>query len=85
MPGSRRRRAAGDRPVFAGYFHGSQEPPGGLINLAIALREGTLAAVLPRETLLLDPEAPAEPDGAEVAAEPDAEVAEAPGEDDATA
>ena len=50
----------GSSAVFAGYFHGTQEPTGGLINLALALREGTLAAALPRETLLLDPEAPAE-------------------------
>ena len=47
----------GSSAVFAGYFHGTQEPTGGLINLALALREGTLAAALPRETLLLDPEA----------------------------
>ncbi len=50
----------GSSAVFAGYFQGSQEPPGGLINLAIALREGSLAAALPRETLLLDPDASAE-------------------------
>ena len=50
----------GSSAVFAGYFHGTQEPTGGLINLALALREGTLAAALPRETLLLDPEAPPE-------------------------
>jgi hypothetical protein len=50
----------GSSAVFAGYFHGTQEPTGGLINLALALREGTLGAALPRETLLLDLEAPAE-------------------------
>ncbi|MDP3891972.1 MAG: hypothetical protein Q8Q44_12125, partial [Nocardioides sp.] len=50
----------GSSAVFAGYFHGTQEPTGGLINLALALREGTLATALPREMLLLDPEAPAE-------------------------
>jgi hypothetical protein len=50
----------GSSAVFAGYFHGTQEPTGGLINLALALREGTLADPLPRETLLLDPEAPPE-------------------------
>src|SRR3546814_832551 len=50
----------GSSAVFAGYFHGTQEPTGGLINLALALREGTLAAALPRETLVLDPEVPAE-------------------------
>ena len=49
----------GSSSVFAGYFHGTQEPTGGLITLALALREGTLAAALPRETLLLNPEAPA--------------------------
>ncbi|MDN4175259.1 hypothetical protein QWY28_20000 [Nocardioides sp. SOB77] len=50
----------GSSSVFAGYFHGTHEPTGGLINLALSLREGTLAEALPRETLLLDPEAPAE-------------------------
>ena len=50
----------GSSSVFAGYFHGTQQPTGGLINLALSLREGTLADALPRETLLLDPEAPAE-------------------------
>ncbi|MQW77343.1 hypothetical protein GHK92_15825 [Nocardioides sp. dk4132] len=50
----------GSSAVFAGYFRGTQEPTGGLINLALALREGALAAALPRETLLLDPEGPAE-------------------------
>ena len=50
----------GSSSVFAGYFQGAQEPTGGLINLALSLREGTLADALPRETLLLDPEAPAE-------------------------
>ncbi|PUA79471.1 hypothetical protein [Nocardioides currus] len=50
----------GASAVFAGYFHGTQEPTGGLINLALALREGALHTALPRETLLLDPEAPAE-------------------------
>ena len=50
----------GSSAVFAGYFHGTQEPTGGLINLALALRDGTLGAALPRETLLLDAEAPAE-------------------------
>ncbi|HET7734339.1 MAG TPA: hypothetical protein VFK52_00070 [Nocardioidaceae bacterium] len=50
----------GSSSVFAGYFHGTQEPTGGLINLALALRGGALADALPRETLLLDPEAPAE-------------------------
>jgi hypothetical protein len=50
----------GSSSVFAGYFHGTQEPTGGLINLALSLRDGTLAEALPRETLLLDPEAPAE-------------------------
>ena len=44
----------GSSAVFAGYFHGTQEPTGGLINLALSLREGTLADALPRETLLLD-------------------------------
>jgi len=50
----------GSSAVFAGYFSGTQQPTGGLINLALSLREGTLAEALPRETLLLDPEAPAE-------------------------
>ncbi|MDN4172227.1 hypothetical protein QWY28_04670 [Nocardioides sp. SOB77] len=50
----------GSSSVFAGFFHGTQEPTGGLINLALSLRDGTLADALPRETLLLDPEAPAE-------------------------
>ena len=50
----------GSSSVFAGYFQGAQEPTGGLINLALSLREGTLADALPRETLLLDPGAPAE-------------------------
>src|SRR3546814_9583510 len=50
----------GSSSVFAGYFHGTQEPTGGLINLALSLRDGGLADALPRETLLLDPEAPAE-------------------------
>jgi len=50
----------GSSAVFAGYFQGTQEPNGGLINLALALREGTLGTALPRETLLLDPEASAE-------------------------
>ncbi|MBU1803081.1 MAG: hypothetical protein KKA97_12795, partial [Actinobacteria bacterium] len=50
----------GSSSVFAGYFQGAQEPTGGLINLALSLREGTLADALPRETLLLDPDAPAE-------------------------
>ena len=50
----------GSSAVFAGYFRGTQEPTGGLINLALALREGFLADALPRETLLLDPDAPAE-------------------------
>ncbi len=30
----------GSSSVFAGYFHGTQEPTGGLINLALSLREG---------------------------------------------
>src|SRR5680860_1265382 len=46
--------------VFAGYFRGAQEPTGGLINLALAQRDGTLVEALPRETLILDPDAPAE-------------------------
>jgi len=46
--------------VFAGYFRGAQEPTGGLINLALAQRDGTLDEALPRETLILDPDAPAE-------------------------
>ncbi len=50
----------GASAVFAGYFRGAQEPTGGLINLALALRDGTLAEALPRETLILDPSAPAE-------------------------
>jgi hypothetical protein len=50
----------GASAVFAGYFHGKQEPTGGLINLALALHDGTLSTGLPRELLLLDPEAPAE-------------------------
>jgi len=40
----------GSSAVFAGYFRGTQEPTGGLINLALALREGALAAALPRRT-----------------------------------
>lgn len=50
----------GSSSVFAGYFHGTRQPSGGLINLALSLREGDLADALPRETLLLDAEAPAE-------------------------
>ncbi|WP_460796752.1 hypothetical protein [Nocardioides pacificus] len=50
----------GSSAVLAGYFHGTQEPTGGLINLALALREGALSAALPRETLLLAPDSPAE-------------------------
>src|SRR3990170_3339110 len=45
----------GSSAVFAGYFHGTQEPTGGLINLALALREGTLAAALPRGVPLWEP------------------------------
>jgi hypothetical protein len=50
----------GASAVFAGFFRGAQEPTGGLINLALAQRDGTLAETLPRETLILDPSAPAE-------------------------
>ena len=50
----------GSSAVFAGYFRGTQEPTGGLINLALAQRDGTLTEALPRETLILDPSAPAE-------------------------
>lgn len=50
----------GASAVFAGFFRGSQEPTGGLINLALAQREGTLVEALPRETLILDPSEPAE-------------------------
>jgi len=50
----------GASAVFAGYFRGTQEPTGGLINLALAQRDGTLAQALPCETLLLDRDAPAE-------------------------
>ncbi|WP_067429088.1 hypothetical protein [Nocardioides jensenii] len=46
--------------VFAGYFRGAQEPTGGLINLALAHRDGALAEALPRETLILDAAAPPE-------------------------
>ena len=51
---------AGASSVFAGYFRGSHEPTGGLINLALAERDGTLAEAFPRETLVLDPSVPAE-------------------------
>lgn len=44
----------GASAVFAGYFRGGHEPTGGLINLAVAQREGRLAAALPREVLILD-------------------------------
>lgn len=44
----------GASAVFAGYLLGRHEPTGGLINLAVAQREGRLAAALPRETLILD-------------------------------
>lgn len=44
----------GASAVFAGFFRGGVEPTGGLINLAVAHREGTLARSLPRETLVLD-------------------------------
>jgi hypothetical protein len=50
----------GASAVFAGYFRGTQEPTGGLINLALAQRDGTLTEALPRETLILDRDAPAE-------------------------
>lgn len=50
----------GASAVFAGYFRGSQEPTGGLINLALAQRDGNLSQTLPRETLILDPTAAAE-------------------------
>lgn len=50
----------GASAVFAGYFRGTQEPTGGLINLALAQRDGTLTDALPRETLLLDPTGPVE-------------------------
>ncbi len=50
----------GASAVFAGYFRGAQEPTGGLINLALAHRDGTLTAALLRETLILDRAAPAE-------------------------
>lgn len=50
----------GGSAIFAGYFRGTQEPTGGLINLALAQREGQLADALRRETLILDPEASAE-------------------------
>jgi hypothetical protein len=44
----------GASAVFAGYFRGGHEPTGGLINLAVAHREGRLATALPREMLILD-------------------------------
>lgn len=50
----------GSSSVFAGLFRGCQEPTGGLINLALAQREGELAGALPREIGLLDPGARAE-------------------------
>src|SRR4051794_19569612 len=50
----------GASAVFAGFFRGCQEPTGGLINLALAQREGTLVDALPREALILDPSEPAE-------------------------
>jgi hypothetical protein len=40
--------------VFAGFFRGGHEPTGGLINLALAQRNGNLTQVLPQETLVLD-------------------------------
>jgi hypothetical protein len=50
---------SGASAVFAGYFRGTHAPAGGLINLALAHRDGALAETLPRETLVLDPSAPA--------------------------
>ncbi len=50
----------GASAVFAGYFRGTHKPTGGLINLALAQRDGSLAEALPRETLILDPSIPAE-------------------------
>ncbi|UFN45213.1 P-loop NTPase family protein [Nocardioides okcheonensis] len=46
---------SGASAVFAGYLRGTQAPGGGLIRLALAQRDGELAAVLPHETLVLDP------------------------------
>ena len=48
----------GSSAVFAGYFHGTQEPTGGLINLALALREGTLAAALASRDAVAGPRGP---------------------------
>ncbi|GAA5122593.1 hypothetical protein GCM10023339_41200 [Alloalcanivorax gelatiniphagus] len=50
---------SGASAVLAGYFRGDHAPAGGLINLALAHRDGTLADVLPRETLVLDRPTPA--------------------------
>ena len=50
----------GSSAIFAGYFRGGHEPTGGLINLALAHRDHTLAETLPHEALILDPSAPAE-------------------------
>ncbi|MGL5826333.1 MAG: hypothetical protein ACRCYU_16200 [Nocardioides sp.] len=50
----------GASAVFAGFFRGARERGGGLINLAVAQRDDSLDAALVRETLILDPSAPAE-------------------------
>lgn len=50
----------GSSAVFAGFFRGEQEPRGGLIDLALALREDILSQALPEQALVLDPAAPPE-------------------------